>query len=110
GEGATAAAAAHLGDLAPPAAAAEGGITEIVEHRRAAPQLGERLTTHVAGGDGHVRARRHIAVRRDATVVLPRRARAVRIVPEERRRGIELPEDAPEVRCTLRADQQAVGT
>src|SRR5206468_1993116 len=98
-----------LRELAAPAPPPELRLAEIVEDRGAAPEIREGPLPKVAGGDGHVGARRHVALGRDAAVILTRRARAVRVVPEQRRRGIELPEDPPEVGRALGADQKAVG-
>src|SRR5205814_5595101 len=106
--GAAAAAAADLRELAGAAAPAELRLAEIVEDGCSAPQRAERGPAQAAGGHRHVGARRHVALGRDAAVVLPRRARAVGVVLEQRRGGVELPEDAAEVRRALRADQEPV--
>src|SRR5439155_27246397 len=85
GVGATAAAAADLRELAGAAAAAELGVAEILEHFGAAPEVGERPVAEVAGGHGHVRARRDVALGGDAAVVLAGGTGAVRVVLEQRR-------------------------
>src|SRR5438093_1466704 len=78
------AAATDLRELARPAAAAELRVAQVVEDRRPAPELGEARGPEVPRRHRHVGARRHVALGRDAAVVLPRGARAVGIVLEER--------------------------
>ena len=107
--GAAAAAAAELRELAGAAASTELGVAQVVEHRRAAPQIVEGPFAQVPRRHRHVRARRDVALGRDSTIVLPGRTRAVGVVHEERRGRVHLVEDAPEVRRALGADQQPVG-
>ena len=104
---AAAAAAAELAELARAAPAAERARAEVGEDLRLLPQLGEARLAKVPCRHRHVRARRDVPGGRDAAVVLAGRARAVRVVGEQRRRRIQLVEDPPEVRRALRPDQEA---
>src|SRR3990172_8340720 len=93
----------------PPAAPPEPRLPEVGEDLPALPQLGEARLPEVPGGDRHVRAGRHVPVRRDPAVVLAGGAGAVGVVREERRAGIELPEDPAEVGGALGPDEEAAG-
>src|SRR5262245_37167758 len=107
--GAAAAAPTKPGKFARPATAAELGLSEVAEHGGLAPELGEGRLPEITGGDGHVRARSDVALGSDSTVVLAGGAGAVSVVLQERRFGVELPEDSPEVRRAFGPDQQTVG-
>src|SRR5262249_11341751 len=100
---AAATAAAELRELAGAAAPTELGIAQVVEDRRRAPELGEPARSEIAGAHRHVGTGRDVAAWRDATVVLARRARAMRVVFQQRRRRVQLPQNAAKVRRTLRA-------
>jgi hypothetical protein len=106
GIGTAATATADLRELAATATPAKDGISQILEHLGVSPEVRERREPEVARGHRQVRTRRHVSVRGDAAVVLSRRTGAMGVVAEQRRRRIDLVDDAAEVRGTLGPDEQ----
>src|SRR5262249_11400057 len=73
------------------------------------PQVSKRGLAQVTGSHWHVRTWCHIPLWGDATVVFPGWARAVRVILEERRGRIELPDNTAKVRGAFGPDEQAPG-
>ena len=95
-------------ELAGAARAAEKARAEVREDLGPLPQLGEAGLPKIAGRHRHVGhgGRRPLARCGSSTC---RRGRSRARSREERRAGVELVEDPPEVRRALRPDQQAAG-
>ncbi len=85
-------------------------MTQVLQGLGVAPDLGKGLLPHIAGRHRHVRTRRDVAGRGNATVVLAGWATALSVVLQQGRLGRKFVENTPQMRRTLGSDHHVAGS